>query len=285
MEKKSISKEELNKLLRKYAIGKKPLAKLLGWGETTIVLYCGMDTIPSNEYTQTLYRLYTDKDSFWELLSGNRDKLTEVAYRKCLSKLYKPVLDSRILLIAQYLIDISPYPLSQAHLDILLIWAQILSLKFLNKPVFEDVYQPTKGNGNSPYRMVAEAYRDNLFFVGNTPESSAVLKENLTKYFNISPDKVIDDETKNILSFVTEFFSWYGERAFTNMLAAERFRLCGPPNTKNRRYVSIELMKKIYGDIFEQAKVKKLKDVESFVFKRLEAIRKKIPVTENKTDR
>ena len=57
MEKKSIDKDELKNLLEMYDIGKKPLAKLLGWGETTIVLYAGMKTIPDNEYTQKLYVL------------------------------------------------------------------------------------------------------------------------------------------------------------------------------------------------------------------------------------
>ena len=77
-------------------------------------------------------------------------------------------------------------------------------------------------------------------------------------------------------------FSWYGERAFNSLLAAERFRLCGPPQEKTRRSVSNELLKKIYTDIFDQAMIKKMKDVESFVFKRLETIRKKTVTSSEK---
>jgi hypothetical protein len=259
MEKKSIDKDELKNLLEMYDIGKKPLAKLLGWGETTIVLYAGMKTIPDNEYTQKLYQLYRDKNSFQELLINNGDRITGVAYRKSLTKLYKPILESRILLIAQYIIDTCPGTLSQAHLDVILLWSQILSLKFLGKPVFDDIYQPTKGNGNSPYKTVAEGFKNSVFFSNST----------------LSTDKLIDEQTKEIISFVSEMFSWYGERAFNSLLAAERFRLCGPPQEKTRRSVSNELMKKIYGELFEQAKVKKIKDVETFIFKRLETIRKK----------
>lgn len=275
MEKKSIDKDELKNLLEMYDIGKKPLAKLLGWGETTIVLYAGMKTIPDNEYTQKLYQLYRDKNSFQELLINNGDRITGVAYRKSLTKLYKPILESRILLIAQYIIDTYPGTLSQAHLDVILLWSQILSLKFLGKPVFDDIYQPTKGNGNSPYKTVAEGFKNSVFFSNGHQEKSGLLKDNLVKIFAFSSEKLLDEQTKEIISFVSEMFSWYGERAFNSLLAAERFRLCGPPQEKTRRSVSNELMKKIYGELFEQAKVKKIKDVETFIFKRLETIRKK----------
>jgi len=275
MEKKSIDKDELNKLLEMYDIGKKPLAKLLGWGETTIVLYAAMKNIPDNEYTQKLYQLYRDKNSFRDLLIKNGDRITGVAYRKCMMKLYKPILESRILLIAQYIIDICPYTLSQAHLDVILLWTQILSLRFLNTPVFDDIYQPTKGNGNSPYKTAAEGYKNGLFFNNGCPEQSGAFKDILVRIFALSPEKLIDGPTKEILSFVTDMFSWYGERAFNSLLAAERFRLCGPPQEKTRRSVSNELLKKIFGELFEQAKVKKMKDVETFIFKRLETIRKK----------
>ena len=36
---RSITKEQLMDLIKKYKIGKKPLSKLLGWGETTVLLY------------------------------------------------------------------------------------------------------------------------------------------------------------------------------------------------------------------------------------------------------
>ena len=38
-----ITKEQLQDLVKKYNIGKKPLSKLLGWGETTVLLYSTMD--------------------------------------------------------------------------------------------------------------------------------------------------------------------------------------------------------------------------------------------------
>ena len=39
MESKIISKKEIEQILEKYNIGKKPLSLLLGWGEVTVIRY------------------------------------------------------------------------------------------------------------------------------------------------------------------------------------------------------------------------------------------------------
>jgi DNA-directed RNA polymerase subunit H (RpoH/RPB5) len=48
-----ISTDEIELILARYNIGKKPLAKLLGWGETTIIRYLEGD-IPTLEYSNKL---------------------------------------------------------------------------------------------------------------------------------------------------------------------------------------------------------------------------------------
>ena len=45
-----ISIPEIAAILNNYRIGKKPLAKLLGWGETTIIRYMDGD-VPTKEYS------------------------------------------------------------------------------------------------------------------------------------------------------------------------------------------------------------------------------------------
>ena len=47
-----ITVDEIKQILDEYCIGKKPLAKLLGWGETTIIRYMEGD-IPTNEYSSS----------------------------------------------------------------------------------------------------------------------------------------------------------------------------------------------------------------------------------------
>ena len=69
-----ISVEELNELLSRYAIGKKPLAALLGWGATTVLRY-GSGLCPAGEYGAHLKKLYQEPLFYLEVLEENKDRL------------------------------------------------------------------------------------------------------------------------------------------------------------------------------------------------------------------
>jgi len=75
-----ITVEEIQQLLDKYDIGKKPLAKLLGWGETTIERYVNGIT-PLKIYSDELKKLQ-DPKYMQKLFEGNKDVLTSVAQKK-----------------------------------------------------------------------------------------------------------------------------------------------------------------------------------------------------------
>ena len=160
-------------------------------------------------------------------------------------------------------------------MDIILLWSQIMSLVLYDKPIFEDQYQPTKGNGNSPYRIVAEKYKEKHFFSLSTDHEVEEMKNNLYDSFRAKLAPVLTDNVRNIVNHMSDLFSWYGERAFHDMLASERYKICGPANAKIRRVASNEMLKKIYGDILEQAKIKKLDDIDAFIAKRIDILRRK----------
>ena len=275
-----INKEELYDMMHKYNIGKKPLSKLLGWGETTVLLYCAMDTIPQNDYSERLYQLYLDKTRYLDVLIKNRSNITNVAFRKSILAIHKPILESKILLAAQYVFDNSRAVLSLSHLEVILMWSQILCMRFLDKPLFDDIYQPTKGNGNSPYKALAEGYKNRVFFYFPESQTRDDMKKNFSLNEKLSLDLTISEEEKKIIDYVSEIFSWYGEKSYQSLLAAERFRLCGPSTSKTRRTVSVDMMKKIYEEVLDQAKVKKMKDIDGFMAKRIEALRKKVLLAE-----
>jgi len=270
-----IDSRQLRELLKKYAIGKKPLSALLGWGETTVLLYCNMENIPQNEYSERLYNLYINKEEYLGLLLRNRDKITPVAFRKSLAALHRPILENRILTMAQYVFDNTRGRITQAQLEVILMWTQILCLKFLDKTAFDDIYQPSKGNGNSPYKQLAEAMNNSVFFSFSEAHGKEEMKSNIKDVAACDTERIIEKDICEIIDYVTEMFSWYGESAFNSLLAAERFRLCGPSQSRIRRSVSNDMLKKIYSEVFEQAKVKKLTDVDGFISKRIDALRKK----------
>lgn len=84
-----ISVEDINRLLKKYNIGKKPLAQLLGWGESTLLRYFDGFT-PRKMYSDQLKELF-DPYKMMELFNRNRGNLTEVAGRKLLEEINKAI--------------------------------------------------------------------------------------------------------------------------------------------------------------------------------------------------
>ena len=75
-----IAIEEIEELLEKYNIGKKPLSYLLGWSEVTIDRYLRGAT-PLREYSEKLLNL-KDPNFMRALLEENRNRLSPVAAKK-----------------------------------------------------------------------------------------------------------------------------------------------------------------------------------------------------------
>lgn len=68
----NITSEEIMTILRRYNIGKKPLARLLGWGETTILRYIDGD-VPTVEYSKKLKAILDDPEYYYEILEHNHN--------------------------------------------------------------------------------------------------------------------------------------------------------------------------------------------------------------------
>ena len=66
-----ITTKEINEILNKYNIGKKPLSKLLGWGEVTLTRYLNGD-VPSKVYSEQLYKVLNDKEYMNSLIEENK---------------------------------------------------------------------------------------------------------------------------------------------------------------------------------------------------------------------
>lgn len=79
---KLISVSDIESILKKYNIGKRPLSVLLGWGEGTVTRYLNGD-IPTKQYSDTLKRIFADADYMAEILEHNKDQITAHAYNLC----------------------------------------------------------------------------------------------------------------------------------------------------------------------------------------------------------
>ncbi len=158
-EKKGIvSLENIRALPKRYAIGKRPLSKLLGWGELTFTRYYE-GYMPTRQYSEVLKRLYADPAFYKALLERNKEALgSERSYEKSLKAVDKILSlqsggeETKLDRAAKYLLyrceDITPLMLQKA-----LYYIQGFCFAFLGQfpfredceawvhgPVFKEIY-------------------------------------------------------------------------------------------------------------------------------------------------
>ena len=160
-----ISLEHIREICEKYAIGKRPLSLLLGWGEQTFSRYYEGD-IPTKQYSNTLKKIYEDPNFYYGVLNENKNNLKlEQAYKK--SKAAVELLmgradgeNKKINHVIKYLLseceDITPLALQK-----LLYYVQGFYYAFHEKFLFEEdcqawVHGPV-------YPEVYHRYKEYLF--------------------------------------------------------------------------------------------------------------------------
>jgi uncharacterized phage-associated protein len=141
----------------KYAIGKRPLSLLLGWGEQTFSRYCDGD-IPSKQYSDILRRIDNDPAFYDQLLEHRKDNLKSISTYEKSKKAVRELLTlpksdlTKIDISIHYLIDqcqdITPLSLQKALYYIQgFYYAFYRTFLFpedceawVHGPVFRDVY-------------------------------------------------------------------------------------------------------------------------------------------------
>ena len=264
----TINAEELELMLKVYNIGKKPLSKLLGWGETTIILY-SKDNFPVNEYTVRLKELFNNPAEYARVLLDNAGRISNIAYKKSYEAIcsYFPLdaIGEAAVFAISYLEKCNNWPghdsdgVSLLRLESILFWSQVISVGLFEKPLFDEDYQP--GRSGFPYRSI---------------------EDRVTRYDCIRPEGLYPDDNmftptsqeQEIIKLVADVFAWYGSKALNALAEAEHFRLCGPKGARKRRIVTADILKKCYHEVFEQAKVKKLMDFEGYIHKRMSFVRR-----------
>lgn len=164
-----ISVSEIELILKKYDVGKRPLSLLLGWGEGTLTRYLDGDT-PTKQYSEILKKILSDSNYMKEILEQNKDNIADVAYRRISNALQKneTALDANVYsedkidYVVKYLLlnsaDITPLALQK-----LLYFSQGFYKAFTGEylfcnnceawvhgPVYRSVYYKYKNYGYNP---------------------------------------------------------------------------------------------------------------------------------------
>ena len=186
-----------NTIPEKYAIGKRPLSLLLGWGEQTFSRYCDGD-IPTKQYSEILQKLYDAPAYYAEILENNKGNLKTVASYEKSKRAVNELLGrtqstrAKMDMTIEYLLskceDITPLALQKA-----LYYIQGFYYAFYKTFLFSEeceawVHGPV-------YRDIYFRYRDYRFdsIEGNDEFDDSV--------FSSSEKAILDSVIKNICCY------------------------------------------------------------------------------------
>ncbi|MEG0670718.1 type II toxin-antitoxin system antitoxin SocA domain-containing protein [Clostridium sp.] len=207
-----ISIDEIQKIIDKYDIKKRPLSKLLGWGETTITRYLD-GSLPTREYSDKLKLILNNVNEMEKLLENNKSSITEVTYRKCNEAIGRIKSDEKaitineektdeekIFIVTKYLIskcgDITPLAL-QKLLYYCQAFCKIFSGEYLfendcqawvHGPVFVDVYNKYSIFGRNVIDVIVDEIN-----LDNQDEEEVV--ECVAKYFGRYSGRTLEEMT------------------------------------------------------------------------------------------
>lgn len=247
-----ITIEEIQAILSEYRIGKKPLAKLLGWGETTIIRYIEGD-IPTNEYSDKLKTIHGNPNYYYEILQKNKDNLTGVAYKKSKKAVLSKLMESKLSVVAQYIINISNAEISPSTIQLLLHYVQGFSLVLYDAPIFNEDYEITYNS--MPYPKLY-----------NNMKSYGLATLELG-------EGALTDVEKTLITNVYEAFSWYGPKALVAMSSGERVLLRISRDKFGNKVIAKDTIKSYFKDILDQFEINNVREIYKYPDKRFVDIR------------
>ena len=131
------TKELLLFMMQRYEIGKKPLSRLFGWGDTTVMRY--LDGVePNREFAARIERLAQNPWAYADVLEKNKEKLTDTAYRKTRRAVYREIFCDRSTEAMQYVVSLAEGDIAPYRVMMVLYYAQTCSMVLRGVPLFEE---------------------------------------------------------------------------------------------------------------------------------------------------
>lgn len=260
-----ISIEEINEIIDKYNIGKRPLSLLLGWGEGTITRYLNGD-LPTKNYSDRLYSILESIEEMETLLELNKDKIKAVAYRKCKERIESlkgsesaiTKEEDKIKLIARYIIsrceDITPLALQK-----LLYYSQAFYTLFVGSnlvnddceawvhgPVYKVIYEEYKNYGRNIIDIEKNENIENI----ELDELEETIIDNVIKYFGCYRAKVLEEMTHNEKPWIITRIGLKKNEPCNRIIKKELINEYFKDIKNKYKIVNIEDMKEYSKDLF-----------------------------------
>lgn len=247
-----ITINEIQKVLKDYKIGKKPLAKLLGWGETTIIRYMDGD-VPTIEYSNKLRELLYNPCYFYQILLENKHNLTNIAFKKSKQSVLEKIMENKINVVAQYIVNKYDADICASYIQNLLYYTQGFSLALLDSPMFSDEY--TISEINVPYPHIYKDMRSRIMIC-------LEVKENL-----------ISKQERELIDTIIESFSWYGSKALKEMVAYERTMLRISRDKDNKKIITKSVLQSFFSEIIKQYDIEVPTDIYKYPDSRFQELK------------
>ena len=187
-----ITIDEINEILKKYDIGKRPLSLLLGFGEITITRYLN-GYVPTLKNSKELKKILNSPSYYYSVLTLNSDKIKGIAYKKSIIATKKLLNikseDQNIENISKYIIN--KIDVTNMSLQKILYYIQVFYYGLFDKQAFISrcnawEYGPVFGNIYYKYKKFGK---------------NIIIDE--------EPSDEIEGDIKQVTDYVIKYFGCY----------------------------------------------------------------------------
>lgn len=253
-----ITIEQIHMLMDKYNIDKRPLSKLLGFGELTITRYLE-GQMPSKKYSDILLNFLEDDKLMEHQLESNKDCITENAYRKVKEALSerKKMLShtTKIEAFTLYLLN-SPYEITNLSLQKLLYYIKGFGYLFFGKDVLESKCEAWIHGPVFP--IIYNKYKE---------FGKSIISD---EYLLISTDKLLSAEETELAEYVLECFGIYNGMVLREFTHRERpWREARGELNDSQRSTSVmedSSIKLYFEEMNEKYDLQQKKGVEKYIY-------------------
>lgn len=249
--------DEINELLLKYNIEKRPLSHVLGMGEHTISRYIE-GALPNKKYSDLLRNLLSYHVLMREYLEKNRDSISPAAYKKtdrAIKEIEKMCLhNTKIELIALYIIHKS-FEVTDLSLQKMLYYVKAFSWIHLKRDIFEDDCEAWAYGPVFP----------EIYYKYKTLGSNIIPDYDKT----INYSELLKTEELNVLDYVINCFGIFNGSVLMKITHKERpwkeARNGLPEFAPSRRIIDNEIIHEYFDDMNKMYNLNKVEGVNTYI--------------------
>lgn len=251
-----ITVEEIKSISEKYNIGAKPLATVMGIGEATIMRYLDGKN-PSKEISEML-KLALRSPEFFEInLMANKDKITELAFKKALGKVKQIELSNEHSKIYQTALYIASKYEDTTNLALqkILYFINGFSDNFLGSALFSDSPEAWLHGPVYP-----DIYDSLSYFKSDTIDVETILN---------GYEFELTEQEKDYIDNVASIFACYSGTCLRNMSDLTDPWLMAREGLSDDEYSNREIddkdIKKYFAEVISKYNINSVEDISKYV--------------------